>query len=148
VSGTTAVAVKKALIEALKTAPALAGVQVAYSYPGRTAQREIVYGGKVTFDQAHAGARAGSRPARDETGTVTLIVEVAQAGNEDAYASDLRAQVIGTAIEEYVEGNLNLGGLAGLLFCGMTGGELESATNDDDWTSYLVYRVAFRSRIV
>src|SRR5437016_1393185 len=101
----------------LGAASGLSGVQVSYIYPGRTVQRECVYGGKVGGPQDQATMRGGSaRVGREERALFLLHIEVATPGGPaEAAANEVRACVLGRIVEELIAADGTLGGVAGLV---------------------------------
>lgn len=149
-AGTNAVRAKKALIAkivalGLTTADG-SDLQVAYSWPGATAEREVVHAGLVTFEQNPAAFRGGGRCPRDEDVTVELHVAVRLPGGSEEEA-DTRASEIGTVIEEAIAADPTLAGATDLVIARIDGGELESGSNDDDAAALLTYRIILKSRL-
>jgi hypothetical protein len=131
---------KRALFDSLTalTAPglSLAGLQVAYAWPGGTAERECVYGG-VRFTRANAG-QDDRGVLWLETTTIGLYVRVGIPGAEVA-ETDARCEAIGTAIETSLAAQPDLGG--GFTYTGMSGGTGDYAADDEGPTSVLAYQV-------
>ncbi|MEV6798538.1 hypothetical protein AB0M91_09340 [Micromonospora rifamycinica] len=140
-TSTEALRCKKALFERLaaQTGPGLplAGLQVAYAWPGRTAERECVYGGGVRFTRASAG-HDGTGELWLETTTVGLYVRVAQPGAQ-VEETDARTVEIGAVIEGVLSAQPQLAG--GYTYVQMSGGTADYATDDDGPTSVLSYQV-------
>ncbi|MGC5664930.1 hypothetical protein ACN261_31570 [Micromonospora sp. WMMD723] len=138
---TEALRCKAALFDRLQgqVAPGLplAGLQVAYAWPGRTAERECVYGGGVRFTRASAG-HDGSGELWLETATVGLYVRVAIPGAE-VLDTDMRCTEIGGVIETLLADQPELTG--GYTYVQMSGGTADYAADDDGPTSVLVYQV-------
>jgi hypothetical protein len=152
-AGTAAVAAKKALFDALvaKTGAGqpLDRVQVAYSYPGKTMQRECIYFGRLRIDQtlstfASPNVGAGRQP-RTEIATITVVV-VTKNIKHDQYAADARAVEIGTVLEELLAGNPT--GDGALLVQTPDSGELEPLFDDEGVYAQLTYSVTVRSELV
>lgn len=133
-SGTNAVAAKKAIIALLQAAPKLSGVQVAYSWPGRNAEREVVCGGKFEFTQQ----REGYGRAREENLTIDLFVVARMPGGtvEDA---ETRAVELGAVVEDVIGANPHL---AGVKVAGIASGDSNSGVDDDAAVCELAYHVA------
>lgn len=149
-AGTNAVAVKEMLLAALKVAPALAGVQVAYAWPGQDLQRERVYLGRVFGPQNYRGLGPTPKP-RDELLTVKVYVEVdlvGDAGADAQHEADLRARELGGALEDAIAADPSLGSSApgphraAIAVVALDGGE----TTDGRYAQ-LVYDVQFFSRL-
>lgn len=145
-AGTNAYAAKRALFDALAASDALAGVQVAYSWPGANAEREIVYGGRVTWATVPLAMRGGGRMPRREDMIVALHVAVQRPG-ADADVVEARAVEIGTVVEELLAADTTLSGTSGLKLAGISGGELDSADEDESSMAVLSYRVSFLSTL-
>jgi hypothetical protein len=133
-AGTNAVAAKKAIIALLRAAPKLAGVQVAYSWPTRDAEREVISGGKFEFTQQ----REGYGSAREENLTLDLFIVVRTPGGtvEDA---ETRAVELGSIVEDVVRANPHL---AGVKVAGVAGGDSNSGVDDDSAVCELAYHIA------
>ncbi len=113
-SGTTVVAVKAAVRDALAalsgTGGPLSGVQVSYANPGSSARRETVYLGDVEDGEHEVAAfRSGTVPRR-EVYLLPVLVEVT--GKPSVEANETRAVAIGTVVEETVCADPTLGGVA------------------------------------
>lgn len=149
-AGTNAVAAKRALIAkitALEIPGADGGVvQVAYSWPGERAEREVVHGGTATFEQNPAAFRGGGRCPRDEEVTVEVHIAVTIPGGTEEDA-DLRVVEIGTPIEEAIAADPTLADAPDLVIARVDGGEIESGFNDDAAAALLTYRVILKSRL-
>lgn len=147
-SGTNIVAAKAAILALLQAAPALAGVQVEYTFPGRTLERETIYGGKITFQQdystfASPTVTSGRQPRR-ETAVLSWHIEVRQA-DLDAPGADLRAVQLGGVLEDIIASDPTLGGQSGILALAITSGDLEQVQDDDAVSSVLGYQITVRS---
>ncbi|MBC6458421.1 hypothetical protein [Actinomadura sp. HBU206391] len=147
-SGTSAVAVKRAIVAKLDAVPALGGdtdVQVGYGPPTREGiERRVVYLGRVTFNHRPMAFKAAAgRLQRDEQGTASVHIFVCLPGSTEEDAEDA-AQVLGTAVEEAIASDPRLGGA---LLVTVSGGELDAWTDDDAAYAGLTYRVAFRSQL-
>lgn len=144
--GTNAVAAKKALIDALDAAPALADVQVAYAYPGHDPERELIHGGRVEGDHTYPVSGSGPRFKRDEDLTIKLHIVVSKPG-ATPYDVEVRCQEIGVVVEELIAGDPDLTGVTGLLWTGITAVDLDSDSDDDGAIGVLTYDVGARSRL-
>lgn len=142
-SGTNAAAAKAALIALLDALPALDGVQVAYSYPGRNVERECIYGGKVA-GSVQLAAMAGTRVSREEDLVLNLHIEVDKQGEATTEDSDERACALGVVVEELVAGNPTLG-VTGLKVASVVGVELDGGVDDECATSVLTYQIGLKS---
>jgi hypothetical protein len=150
-AGTNSIDAKAAILAILKAAPALAGVQVEYVWPGRTIEREVIYGGKIqisndyfTFASPQVG---GGRQPRLETATITWHIEVRHV-DSDPQAADERVVELGTVLEETIAADPTLGGLAGTLAAAISSGDLEYVRDDDGLTSVMAYDITVRSELV
>jgi len=139
-------AVKRALFTWLAAAPELAGVQVSYAWPGRSQDRECIYGGFPEATQRYAVMTAGRKP-RDEDATILIRIEVAQPGN-DVQAADQRVEELGAVLETLLADNVTLGGLVtGVRYGGITAVESEYVPLDGSIESTATYHVTFSSRL-
>lgn len=149
-AGTNVVAAKKALIAKIAAldlgGDQAGGVQVAYSWPGRNAEREVVHGGLATFDQNPLAFRAGGRCPRQEDVTVEIHVAIALPGGTEEDV-DTRAVEIGTVIEEAIAADPTLADAPDLKIARVDGGELESGFNDDGASALLTYRIILKSTL-
>lgn len=139
-AGTSTVEVKQALVAGI--AAALPDVQVAYSWPGRTAGRECVYCGDASFTQKPMAFCGGGRVPRDELVTVDVHVHVTEPG-ATAEETEARAAELGEELEHALAADPHLVGLASLV----TGGELLSGFEDEESFSVLTYQVQVRARL-
>lgn len=124
------------------TAPGLplAGLQVAYSWPGATADREMVYGGGVRFTRTSAG-HDGDGELWLETATIGLYVRVSTPGAEVA-ETDAKAEQWAGTIETLLADEPQLAG--NYTYVGISGGQGDYAGDDDGPTSILAYQVQFQ----
>lgn len=144
-AGTNAAAAKKALIDLLAALPALDGVQVAYSWPGRSVERECIYAGRVT-GPVQLAAMGGTRVSRQEDLVLNLHIVVDKVGQEDLEASDVRACALGAIVEELVAGNPTLG-VSGLKVASIVGVDLDGGTDDETAEAVLTYQVGLKSHL-
>ncbi|MGO1049784.1 hypothetical protein [Crossiella sp. CA198] len=144
--GTNAVVIKKALVTLLAAAPSLATVQVAYQWPGRITERELIHLGRVRASQEYAAFKATGRIPRHETLMVSVHIIVTLPGGS-VEETDERATALGLVLEELVAGDANLTDPAGLLYGGVDSVELDYELTDDGATSVLTYELKFESRL-
>lgn len=132
---------KRALFDRLaaQTSPGmpLAGLQVAYAWPGRTAQREMVYGGGARFTRTSAG-HDGTGELWLETATIGLYVRVHTPGAQ-VEETDNRVQEIAAIVEAVLAAAPELAG--GYTYTHMSGGTADYAADDEGPTSVLAYQV-------
>ncbi|MCT2276317.1 MULTISPECIES: hypothetical protein [Micromonospora] len=137
---TEALRCKKALFDRLAARTArglpLAGLQVAYAWPGRTAEGECLYGGGVRFTRTSAG-HDGRGELWLETATIGVYVRVRRPG-ASAEETDARATEIGGLVESELAEQPELAG--GYTYTGMSGGTADYAGDDDAMTSILAYQ--------
>ena len=137
---------KRALIDALAASGEFAAVQVAYSWPGRHAERECIYAGPATFEQRYA-AMTSQRKPRDRTVVVSLHVEVMAPG-ATVEETDARVEELGEAVDSILAGNVTLSDtVPGLRYGGVVGCELDYAIDDDGAMSAAIYQISFSARI-
>lgn len=147
-AGTNAVAYKRALINAIAAFPALATVQVAYSWPGKQPDMECVHGGRVEGQQNYATFAGGrARLPRDESVVIRIYVVVRMHDADDGYDIEQRLAELGQAIEDGIAGNPQITGVPGLLYAEITGLQMESYPDDDAWQGALEYQITVRSRL-
>lgn len=147
-AGTIGPAAKAHIIGALAALPALDGVQVAYSFPGRNPQREIVYGGKLAGPVTPAAMRAGQRVTRREDLALSLHIYVIRPGLDSTEETDTRAAAIGQAVEEYLAGDPTLGGAVdGLKLAVITNVDLDSGLDDESAITELTYQITLVSHV-
>lgn len=145
-AGTKAVVVKKELVAVLSAAAPLATVQIAYSWPGSRAERELIHLGKIRADQEYAAMRSTGRIPRDETLFVSVHIIVVQPGGT-VEETDERATALGTVVEELVAADPTLNSPPGLLYGGVHSVELDYELTDDGAISALTYELQFTSRL-
>lgn len=136
---------KRELLDHLRAEPSLAGVQIAYGYPARDVEREVIYGGAGRFTRTidSMGGGLGGVAYRRAV-TVDLHLQVRLPGGEVEEAEG-RVVELGGAIEDFLDRNSQLGELPGLLYVGVTAGELGYAFDDDAVISALQLSVEFTS---
>ncbi|WP_017974366.1 hypothetical protein [Actinopolyspora halophila] len=88
-TGTTLVAFKHALVDALRARGGLAGVQVEYAFPEDALQDEAIWVEGVDASMTLPVLRAGTKPV-DEDYTVTLAVQVLKSQGESQETADTR----------------------------------------------------------
>ncbi|MFJ8818207.1 hypothetical protein [Amycolatopsis thermoflava] len=147
-AGSNMVAAKAALIDKLAAAPELAGVQISYGWPGRTLERECIYGGRIRFTNeylafAAAGVNDGRIP-RLETATISLYV-VVRAMDSDQHAADTRTVELGAVLENLLAADPRLGGIA--MAAAVESGDLEPLIDDDAVAAQLTYEISVRSEL-
>lgn len=147
-AGTNAAAAKAALITAIGALTGLGDLQVSYSYPGRTTDRDLVYGGRITGPIALSTMRGSGRLKRIEDSVLQLHIEVARPGEDTSAVTEARACEIGEAIEEYLAANPALeDAVTGLLLAAPQGFDLESAIADESSITVLTYRILLKSHL-
>jgi hypothetical protein len=141
-----AVPAKIALIALIAAQPAFEGITVDYAYKAKNAQREYVYGGRITAEQTYPNMTSGTKP-RDERLTVDVHVDVMIPGGDQVDA-DTRAMELGAAMELAIAQDVTVGGtVPGLRWVGVTGHEMTPSFNDDAVYSEVVYHVLVSSRL-
>lgn len=141
----TVVAAKTALLDHLRALPGLQGVQIAYGYPARDLEQEVIYGGAGRYSRtinALAGGMGGL--SYEVAVTVDLHIQVRIPGGEVEQA-EARAIELGAEVEEFLGANSRMSELPGLLYSSVTGGELGYVMDDDAVTSGLQLTVEFTS---
>ncbi|MFG3709211.1 hypothetical protein ACGF7U_31395 [Micromonospora sp. NPDC047670] len=137
---TEALLCKRALFHRLatQTEPGLplAGLQVAYAWPARTAERECLYGGGVRWTRASAG-HDGRGELWLETATIGLYIRVSRPG-ADVADTDARCLEIGEVVETLLADQPELAG--GYTYLQMSGGTADYAADDDAVTSIVAYQ--------
>jgi hypothetical protein len=102
-TSSTIVETKRALVQALRARPALSGVQVSYSHPGRLVEGESIYMGGARGEHEPAAIRAGRKP-RTEVYTLDVLCEVSRRGGSveeaEARALELLAEVESVLAED------------------------------------------------
>lgn len=142
-SGTQALAVRKAVIDAVAALPAFSAVECAVSWNAASEAAERVYTRDSVFDQKPASLRAG-RTFRDEAGTFVVVVRVEGIDKAQA-ATSQRAIDLGVLIEEWVADNRSLAGVNSLRAEGR--GQLVEAYNDLGTLALLSYTIAYSARL-
>lgn len=146
-AGTNGVAIKRAIHTRLLAAPAFADVQVDRNLNTKNTPREYCYFGEIEFDQEYPVSRGGgTRFPRDETAILYVYIEVWQPG-DDLDAVEDRAVDLGEALEHVLAEDPNLGDLPGVIYGGVTSGELVPETTGNGVGVTLVYRLKFESRL-
>jgi hypothetical protein len=149
---TNAYAAKRAIIarlqeRAAEPGNALSTRQVAYSWPGQTAELVCVYGGGIIFDQpGDEAVQSGptDRLAR-ETATVMLHVRVAQSppGEGGIADTDELAEAIGGEVGRLLMAEPKLAG--GGSVARVASGQGDYSAVDDQAVSILSYRISVDS---
>ncbi|MEV0805734.1 hypothetical protein [Micromonospora sp. NPDC050200] len=134
---TEALRCKKALFDRLDAQTGrglpLAGLQMAYAWPGRNPEAECVYGGGVRFTRTSAG-HDGRAELWLETATIGLYVRVRRPGAQ-VEETDARATEIGGVIETLLAERPELAG--GYTYLQMSSGSADYYVDDDAVTSIL-----------
>lgn len=137
--------VKRALLDYLRAEPALAGVQIAYGYPARDVERELLYGGAGRYSRTIDSMGGGMGGVAYQTiVTVDLHTQVRIPGGTVEEA-ETRVIELGAAVEDFLDRNPQLADLPGLLHARVTSGELGYALDDDAVTSAATLTVEFTS---
>lgn len=131
-AGTNAVAVKKELFRRLKLESGFSGVQVAYFLRARDAQRESVFGGKITGPLELSAMRpAGGRIGREEDPLIAVHIRVLRPGSVDSTAEE-RAAALGGVVADMVAADPTLAGaVPGLLVLAVASEEYETGEAED-----------------
>lgn len=139
---TTVYDTKRALFSRLSayTAPGqlLAGVQVAYAWPGSKVGLECVYGGGVRFEHLDAVAEHPGVLVT-EIATISLYVRVVARPPGPVADTDTRAAVIGAGIAQILRTHPDLEG--GSTWLGITGGQGDYSQTDDETVSVVAYQL-------
>lgn len=143
-AGSNTVAAKNAILAGLQGATGLVGVQVTYVWPGRTMERECLYGGKIHIEDQYLAFRSGLRVPRLETATIGWTVEVRHM-DSDAAAGDARALALGAELENLLGADPTLAGV--VKNASITSADLEDVLDDDALTSVLTYEINVRSQL-
>ena len=145
-------AAKRAIIDRLRTVAALDntsalfGVQVAYTWPGQTAEMMSVYGGGFTFEQlGEEDVVDGDDRVTKEDGSLNLIIRVAQSppGQNGTRDSDEVAESIGDAIEALIQDEPHIAG--GHSVSRVISGIGDTDPIDDQAVSLLLLRIRVES---
>ncbi|MDF2968364.1 MAG: hypothetical protein K0Q93_2142 [Nocardioidaceae bacterium] len=148
-SGTNLVAIKRAVFERLAAAQQLAdmGAEVAYAFNPRSQPRIYVYLGAGTFEQEYITLRGGgNRVPREEVAFISAYVEVWEPGS-NMLDLDQQAVEMGTVLEEILAADANLDDLPGVVYGGVSGGDLVQEHTDSGAGVTLEYRLRFVSRL-
>jgi hypothetical protein len=149
---TNVYAAKRAIIARLQQRAAelgnpLSGVQVAYAWPGATAELVCVYGGGVLFDQPEEEAVQSGPHDRlaKEAATVTVHIRVAQSppGEGGIADTDQLAEAVGAEVGRLLLAEPNLAG--GSSVARVVSGQGDYSPVDDQAVSILSYRVGVDS---
>lgn len=137
----TAPAIKRALIEALREA-GLDGVDIGYSWT-KAMGRECIYGGAMSVEQEISSGRdADGNATRNETATINLHVRVSTPGGT-AEEAEFRTVEIGAALEAYLAAHMPT--VPGLLTVDIGGYDLASSFDDDGAFASATYPVRAES---
>lgn len=143
---TNVYAAKRALFARLRDKAAdgqpLAGIQVAYAFPGQVDQ-ECIYGGGVRFDHQDAVAEHPGIMVT-ETALVSLYVRIVGATGDDVEATDDRAAEVLATITALLRAEPRLAG--GQTWLGIQGGQGDYDTNNGA-LSILAAQVAIGSHL-
>lgn len=131
-AGSNAVAGPVALIGLLTTAFAATNVQVAYDYPGRLADRELVYGGDVGGPHEALAMRGGGLRSREERLVWQVHIEVAAPDKSTLECAQRGMEICTTVEEALAAGTANDGaGVPGLKQVGTVSIKLQNFDDDD-----------------
>jgi hypothetical protein len=104
---------KAHLVDLLSAAPGLAGVQIAYGFPGDSMERECVYVARVT-GTVEILLMQGGRKQRDDQFTITLIIQAGLDGGSEQ-ASEERASEMYAVVENVLADDPSLDDVDGLI---------------------------------
>lgn len=99
-------AVRRRIVDVLRTTGDLGGVQVSYSYPQATARNDAIWLGGVEGAQEQVSF-GDSRPGRDDRWTINVVV--ATTGHKDEETADARCQEMVSAVGEALFAGPRLG---------------------------------------
>jgi hypothetical protein len=145
-AGTTAAALKSALKTAMAAEGGLSGVPISYGEPGDMARTEHVWIGAATDGDMEPASFRSSRKRRDETYTLDVVVEVSSIAR--AEASETRAVLLGTVIEEMLADDPKVGNVTNLLWCMVDGFELDTEETAEGPRSTYTLTLQARGRLL
>jgi hypothetical protein len=139
---TSAYTAKAALFTRLlayaQPAQPLAGLQVAYAFPGINVDLECLYGGGVRFEQRDAIAESPGLMVTEEA-TISIYIRVCNRPASDVQTTDTRAAQIGAQVGALLRAEPILAG--GTTLLGISGGAGDYSQTDDETISILSYQV-------
>lgn len=139
-SATSAPAVKKELLELLKAAAALSGVQISYDHPGAEVQQEAIYFRRTI---SHEEAATLGRKRRDEDYEIEVIVDSVRDDN-NPQAGEERCWELVSAVEEVLRANPDMAGVSGWTV--FTGGEMTPYMKGAGWLHECICTVHVKHR--
>ncbi len=122
----------------------LAGLQVAYAFPGSNVELECMYGGGVRFDQTDAVAETPGILVT-EVAQVSVYIRVMITPPGDVKDTDTRAAAIGSKMGVLLRTEPRLAG--NLTVVGIAGGAGDYAQNSTETISILAYQVRVSTRL-
>jgi hypothetical protein len=147
-AGTNAAAAKAALITKIRALSGLGDLQVSYSYPGRTTDRDLVYASRISGTVALSTMRGSGRIKRIEDPVLQLHIEVVRPGEDTTETTEARACAIGAGIENYLAANPTLeDAVTGLLLVAVQGFDIESYVDDESSITTMTYQILLKSHL-
>ena len=145
---TYAFTAKDALFDRLEAyaAPAqpLAGLQVAYAFPGAKVDLECLYGGGIRFEQRDAVAESPGIMVTEES-LVSVYIRVCARPPTDVRVTDARCGAIGAQLGALLRAEPKLAG--GNAVVGIARGAADYSQTDDETVSILSYQVRVTTNI-
>lgn len=116
----------------------LAGLQVAYAFPGNSVDLECLYGGGVRFNQTDAIAEAPGIMVTEES-LVSIYIRVCNRPATDVATTDTRVAAIGAQVAALLRAEPQLAGSGAVL--GIASGAGDYSQTDDETISILSYQI-------
>jgi len=134
-AGTTAAALKTALITAMGNEAALDGIPKAYGDPGELGRTEHIWIGAATDGESFNPTFRAGRKRREEEYTIDVTVMVSSMARPEI--NEARAVTIGTVIAEMLADDPQVNAVTNLMWCALDAWELDTIeTGEGPQTTY------------
>ena len=144
-TGTTMAAVRAAVVDLIDGDVSIGDVPVSYGEPGNLGERQHIWvGATVSVDQ-EIRAMAATPTKRVEDYTFPLMIEVI--GYPTPRTNEAQAVVLSAAIETLIAADPTIGGVTNLLWCIVTGIELDTTEHVDGPRTTLEMTLTAKGRI-
>jgi hypothetical protein len=142
---TTIIAAKTALIDALKSRPALDGVLISYADPGDKARREQMFCSEVRSSEQSPVALKQGRKKRDEEYELDILVDCSSKTTPETAES--RCMELVAELEDELAEDTTIRATDGILWATVTDMRLKTVETGDGPISRATVTITVRGRL-